>query len=34
MSWGLQETTLGGIVKKVEDLLLKGGKFRFPSQRQ
>ncbi len=34
MSWGLHETTVGRIVRKVEDLLLKSGKFRLPSQRQ
>ena len=32
-SWGLQETTVGRIIKKVEDLLIKCGKFRLPSQR-
>jgi len=32
-SWGLHETTVGRIVKKVEDLLIKCGKFRLPSQR-
>ena len=34
VSWGLHETTVGRIVKKVEDLLIKSGKFRLPSQRQ
>jgi hypothetical protein len=34
VSWGLHETTVGRIVKKVEDLLVKSGKFRLPSQRQ
>jgi hypothetical protein len=33
-SWGLHETTVGRIIRKVEDLLIKCGKFRFPSQRQ
>ncbi|MBD1861535.1 IS5/IS1182 family transposase, partial [Trichocoleus sp. FACHB-46] len=28
VSWGLHETTVGRIVKKVEDLLIKSGKFR------
>lgn len=32
-SWGLHETTVGRIVKKVADLLIKCGKFRLPSQR-
>jgi hypothetical protein len=32
--WGLHETTVGRIVRKVEDLLIKCGKFRLPSQRQ
>jgi len=34
VSWGLHETTVGRIVRKVEDLLVKCGKFRLPSQRQ
>ncbi len=34
VSWGLHETTVGRIVKKVEDLLIECGKFRLPSQRQ
>jgi len=34
LSWGLHETTVGRIVRKVEDLLVKSGKFRLPSQRQ
>ena len=34
VSWGLHETTVGRIVKKVEDLLIKSGQFRLPSQRQ
>lgn len=33
-SWGLHETTVGRLIKKVEDLLVKCGKFRLPSQRQ
>ena len=32
-SWGLHETTVGRIVRKVEDLLVKCGKFRLPSKR-
>ena len=32
-SWGLHETTVGRIVRKVENLLIKCGKFRLPSQR-
>jgi hypothetical protein len=32
--WGLHETTVGRIIKKVEDVLVKCGKFRLPSQRQ
>jgi len=34
VSWGLHETTVGRIVHKVEDVLVKCGKFRLPSQRQ
>jgi hypothetical protein len=34
VSWGLHETTVGRIVRKVEDQLLKCGKFRLPSKRQ
>lgn len=34
VSWGVDETTVGRIVKKVEDLLVKCGKFRLPGQRQ
>ncbi|MBM0744631.1 hypothetical protein JOY44_23995 [Phormidium sp. CLA17] len=30
----MHETTVGRIVRKVEDLLVKCGKFRLPSQRQ
>lgn len=33
-SWGLHETTVGRIIKKVEDLLINCGKFRLPSKRQ
>jgi len=34
VSWGLHETTAGRIVKEVEDLLIKRGRFRLLSQRQ
>ncbi|MEX0272660.1 transposase family protein [Leptolyngbyaceae cyanobacterium UHCC 1019] len=34
VSWGLHETTVGRIVRKVEDLLVNCGKCRLPSQRQ
>lgn len=34
VSWGLHETTVGRIVGKVEDFLVKCGKFRLLSQRQ
>lgn len=34
VSWGLHETTVGRIVRKVEELLVKSDKFRLPSQRQ
>jgi len=34
VSWGVHETTVGRIVRKVEDLLIKCDKFRLPSQRQ
>ena len=34
VSWGLHETTVGRIVRKVENLLIKCSKFRLPSQRQ
>ena len=34
VSWGIHETTVGRIVRKVEDLLIKCAKFRPPSQRQ
>lgn len=33
-SWGLHETTVGRTIKKVEDLLVKCGKFRLPGKRQ
>ncbi|BAU44954.1 transposase family protein [Leptolyngbya sp. O-77] len=33
VSWGIHETTVGRIVRKVEDLLVKGGRFRLLSQR-
>ena len=33
-SWGMHETTVGRIIKKVEGLLVKCGKFRLPSKRQ
>lgn len=33
-SWGLHETTVGRIIQKVENVLVKCGKFRLPSQRQ
>ena len=33
-SWGLHETTVGRIIKKVENLLVKCGKLRLPSKRQ
>lgn len=33
-SWGVHETTVGRVVRKVEDILVKCGKFRLPSQRQ
>lgn len=32
--WGLHETTVGRMVRKVEDVLVKCGRFRLPSQRQ
>ncbi|MGM9497390.1 IS5/IS1182 family transposase [Desertifilum tharense IPPAS B-1220] len=34
VSWGLHETTVGRIVRKVEDVLIKCGKFRLPGNRQ
>ena len=33
-SWGMHETTVGRIIKKVEGVLIKCGKFRLPSNRQ
>lgn len=32
-SWGLHETTVGRMKRSVENLLIKCGKFRLPSQR-
>ena len=32
-SWGLHETTVGRIIKKVENVLVKSGTFSLPSQR-
>jgi hypothetical protein len=32
-SWGLHETTVSRIIKKVEDVLIKCDKFRLPSKR-
>ena len=32
-SWGLHETTVGRIIKKVENVLVKSGTFLLPSQR-
>ena len=34
VSWGVDETTVGRIIRKVENVLIKSGKFRLPSQRQ
>ena len=34
VSWGLHETTVGRIVRKVEDLQVKCSKLRLPSRRQ
>ena len=34
VSWGLHETSVGRLIKKVEGLLVQCGKFRLPSQRQ
>lgn len=34
VSWGLHETTVGRIVRKVENVLVKCGKFRLPTHRQ
>lgn len=33
ISWGLHETTVGRIIRKVEDVLVKCGRFRLPSKR-
>ena len=33
ISWSLHETTVGRIIKKVEDVLVKCGKFRRTCQR-
>lgn len=33
-SWGLHETTVGRIIRKIEDILVKCAKFRLPSKRQ
>jgi hypothetical protein len=30
VSWGVHETTVGRILKKIEELLVKCGKFRLP----
>lgn len=32
-SWGLHETTVSRIIRKVEDVLVKCGRFRLPSKR-
>lgn len=34
VSWGVHETTVGRIINKIEELLVKCNKFRLPSQRQ
>lgn len=34
INWGIHETTVGRIIQKVENILVKCGKFRLPSQRQ
>ena len=34
INWGIHETTVGRIIQKVENVLVKCGKFRLPSQRQ
>lgn len=34
VSWGIHETTVDRIVRKVENLLVQCGQFRLPSQRQ
>ncbi len=33
VSWGFHETTVGRIIRKIEGLLIKCGKFRLPSKR-
>lgn len=32
-SWGIHETTVGRIVRKVEDLLIQSGEFRLPGKK-
>lgn len=32
--WGMHESTAQRTVKRIEDLLIKSGKFRLPSRRQ
>lgn len=34
VSWGLHETTVGRIIHKVEEILVRCGQFRLPSARQ
>ena len=34
VSWGVHETTVGRIIRKIENILVKCGQFRLPSQRQ
>lgn len=34
VNWGIHETTVGRIIRKVEDLLVKYGQFRLSRQRQ
>ena len=34
VSWRVDETTVGRTIRKVEDILIKCGKFRLPSRRQ
>ncbi len=34
VSWGINETTVGRIIQKIENMLVKCGKFRLPSHRQ
>ena len=33
-SWGIHESTVCGIVKKVEELLIRSGAFRLPGKKQ